>query len=162
MSQPGVLYPLRSRCPCARPRARTSAKQRWANAVFRFALVIGVGIGAPTIAAADEGGVSFWIPGLFGSLASTPQQPGWSFARSKLLHDVYMPAATSARRARSDRRNSATVSEFSVNLHADREIWSCHSELRVRVAGIRRPGHCQRDGITVTASTAWRGRCRAH
>jgi hypothetical protein len=27
---------------------------------------------------ADEGGVSFWIPGFFGSLAATPQQPGWS------------------------------------------------------------------------------------
>ena len=27
---------------------------------------------------ADEGGVSFWLPGFFGSLAATPQQPGWS------------------------------------------------------------------------------------
>ena len=32
----------------------------------------------PKPAVADEGGVSFWIPGLFGSLAATPQQPGWS------------------------------------------------------------------------------------
>jgi hypothetical protein len=31
-------------------------------------------------AMADEGGVSFWLPGLFGSLASAPQQPGWSFS----------------------------------------------------------------------------------
>jgi hypothetical protein len=32
-------------------------------------------------ALADEGGVSFWLPGLFGSLAAVPQQqPGWSFA----------------------------------------------------------------------------------
>jgi hypothetical protein len=31
-------------------------------------------------AVADEGGVSFWVPGFFGSLAATPQQPGWSFA----------------------------------------------------------------------------------
>ena len=31
-------------------------------------------------ALADEGGVSFWIPGLFGSLAAVPQQPGWSLA----------------------------------------------------------------------------------
>src|SRR5260370_1871424 len=29
---------------------------------------------------ADEGGVSFWLPGFFGSLAATPQQPGWSLA----------------------------------------------------------------------------------
>src|SRR6185437_6431341 len=31
-------------------------------------------------ALADEGGVSFWVPGFYGSLAATPQQPGWSLA----------------------------------------------------------------------------------
>jgi len=35
-------------------------------------------ISAPTIAAADESGVSFWIPGFFGSLAAAPMQPGWT------------------------------------------------------------------------------------
>src|SRR5271156_6159736 len=29
---------------------------------------------------ADEGGVSFWLTGQFGSLAAVPQQPGWSIA----------------------------------------------------------------------------------
>src|SRR5262249_29130106 len=29
-------------------------------------------------ALADEGGVSFWIPGLYGSLAAAPLQPGWT------------------------------------------------------------------------------------
>jgi hypothetical protein len=33
---------------------------------------------APTFA--DEGGVSFWLPGNFGSLAATPGTPGWSWA----------------------------------------------------------------------------------
>src|SRR5712664_3793569 len=42
-------------------------------AVATFAL-------APEICRADEGGVSFWIPGFFGSLAAAPQQPGWSLA----------------------------------------------------------------------------------
>ena len=32
------------------------------------------------VASADEGGVSFWVPGFFGSLAAAPQQPGWSWA----------------------------------------------------------------------------------
>ena len=41
-----------------------------------FAAVVSV----PRISLADEGGVSFWIPGFFGSLAATPQQPGWSLA----------------------------------------------------------------------------------
>ena len=31
-------------------------------------------------AMADEAGVSFWLPGFFGSLAAAPQQPGWSLA----------------------------------------------------------------------------------
>ncbi|BCA05636.1 hypothetical protein JOE51_005434 [Bradyrhizobium japonicum] len=34
---------------------------------------------APTVATADEGGISFWLPGFFGSLAAAPAQaPGWS------------------------------------------------------------------------------------
>ena len=32
-----------------------------------------------TPAIADEGGVSFWVPGFFGSLAAPPQVPGFSF-----------------------------------------------------------------------------------
>jgi hypothetical protein len=31
-------------------------------------------------AVADEGGVSFWLPGTYGSLAAVPAVPGWSFA----------------------------------------------------------------------------------
>jgi hypothetical protein len=45
---------------------------------------------APTIAIADEGGVSFWVPGFFGSLAATPQQPGWS------LTNIYYHTPVSA------------------------------------------------------------------
>jgi hypothetical protein len=44
----------------------------------RFVFLLAALIGAPSVAAADEGGVSFWIPGFFGSLAAAPQQPGWS------------------------------------------------------------------------------------
>jgi len=34
---------------------------------------------APRVASADENGVSFWLPGLFGSLAAAPGVPGWAF-----------------------------------------------------------------------------------
>src|ERR1700758_3768607 len=33
-------------------------------------------------ARADEGGVSFWAPGQFGSLAAVPSEPGWSLPLS--------------------------------------------------------------------------------
>ena len=43
-------------------------------------LALGAAASIPNIAMADEGGVSFWVPGFFGSLAAAPQQPGWSLA----------------------------------------------------------------------------------
>jgi len=53
-------------------------------------LTLGALAAAPGIALADEGGVSFWLPGLYGSLAATPEQPGWSFA------NIYYHASVSA------------------------------------------------------------------
>ena len=44
------------------------------------ALTLAAVLSVPTISLADQGGVSFWLPGTFGSLAATPQQPGWSAA----------------------------------------------------------------------------------
>ena len=35
---------------------------------------------APNISRADESGISFWLPGLSGSLAAVPSTPGWSVA----------------------------------------------------------------------------------
>jgi len=44
-------------------------------------IVIGTALLIPQAALADEGGVSFWLPGLYGSLAAVPQpQPGWAVA----------------------------------------------------------------------------------
>jgi hypothetical protein len=43
-------------------------------------LAFGMTLVATKPVVADEGGVSFWVPGFFGSLAATPQVPGFSFA----------------------------------------------------------------------------------
>jgi hypothetical protein len=43
-------------------------------------LALAAAAALPNTARADEGGVSFWVPGFFGSLAAAPQQPGWSAA----------------------------------------------------------------------------------
>ena len=40
-------------------------------------VALGAVAAVPEIARADEGGVSFWIPGLYGSLAAVPGTPGW-------------------------------------------------------------------------------------
>ena len=49
-------------------------------------------------ALADESGVSFWVPGLFGSLAATPQQPGWSLAN--IYYHTSVSAGADVARAR--------------------------------------------------------------
>jgi hypothetical protein len=59
---------------------RLSLKPAFRARVVCAALAFAVGASLPKIALADEGGVSFWVPGFFGSLAAAPQVPGWSLA----------------------------------------------------------------------------------
>jgi hypothetical protein len=49
-------------------------------------------------ARADESGISFWIPGFFGSLAAAPQQPGWSL--TSIYYHTDVSASGSAALAR--------------------------------------------------------------
>ena len=50
---------------------------------------------ASTVSVADEGGVSFWLPGQFGSFAAVPGDPGWS------LPLVYYHTSTDASASKS-------------------------------------------------------------
>ncbi len=50
-----------------------------AISAFAFLAIGAVGFSSQR-AVADEGGVSFWVPGTYGSLAAVASQPGWSFA----------------------------------------------------------------------------------
>src|SRR5258705_2961188 len=52
-------------------------------------LVIIAGV-IPQRAQADQGGIGFWLPGAFGSLAATPLVPGWS------LGAIYLHSSVSA------------------------------------------------------------------
>jgi hypothetical protein len=63
--------------------AMTQARHR--NIIVTGALCGLVFAASPQNALADAGGVGFWLPGLFGSLAATPGVPGWSYA-SIYLH----------------------------------------------------------------------------
>ena len=60
------------------PRAATAAKPP-ARAPLAVALA-GCALGAlcSARAQADEGGVSFWLPGQFASFAALPGHPGWA------------------------------------------------------------------------------------
>ncbi len=75
-------------------------------------------------ARADQNGVSFWIPGFFGSLAATPQQPGWSI--TSLLYNTNVSASGNTALSR-----EITIGELpkttvnisgSANIHTDATI----------------------------------------
>jgi hypothetical protein len=64
------------------------------------------------VALADEGGVSFWIPGLYGSLAAAPQVPGWALGIVNLYNPVSGSGNVSAAR-------EVTINKFSANVKVD-------------------------------------------
>ena len=77
-----------------------------------FILALSTFISAPTIASADEGGVSFWVPGLFGSLAAVPQQAGWSLSTA-YCHDNVSAGADVAR------AREVTIGRIPINLNVN-------------------------------------------
>ena len=61
--------------------SETPSREKSVRPLFTAAaLVVAAAAFAPQAARADEGGVSFWLPGLFGSLAAVPVQPGFGLA----------------------------------------------------------------------------------
>src|SRR5262245_53118666 len=61
----------------------------------------------PCQARADEGGLSFWVPGFFGSLAATPQTPGFSYAT--ILYHASVDAGSDVAFARQVTRGRLTA-----------------------------------------------------
>src|SRR3954465_12819441 len=75
-------------------------------------VLVGLSIGK---AQADETGVSFWLPGHFGSLAAVPQVPGWSMAAVYYHTSVAASGAVAAAKEIQIGRIPGTIN---VNLNA--------------------------------------------
>jgi hypothetical protein len=75
-------------------------------------IALGSVAAVPGTALADEGGVSFWIPGFFGSLAATPSQPGWS--TTEIYYHTSVSAGADVARAR-----EITIGNIPVNVTAN-------------------------------------------
>jgi hypothetical protein len=63
----------------------------------------------PGAASADENGISMWLPGIFGSLAAAPQQPGWSL--TSIYYHTSVSAGADVARAR-----DISIGKIPVNL----------------------------------------------
>jgi len=79
-------------------------------------LAVAIIVLAPNRSAADEGGVSFWVPGFFGSLAATPQVPGWTVA--SIYYHTSVKAGGDIAFARQVSRGQITAN-FTGNLNAN-------------------------------------------
>jgi hypothetical protein len=90
------------------------------KAALCFALFL---LGAPPQARADEGGVSLWLPGTFGSLAAAPLSPGWSLA-TVLLHESASASGNvaAAREVTLGRFNRNVLVDLNVNLKANIDL----------------------------------------
>src|SRR5262249_2068302 len=87
-----------------------------------IAVFTAVNLLASQVALADEGGVSFWLPGFFGSLAAAPQQPGWSLTSIYYHTSVSAGANVAAAREFETGRISANLTanvNASLNAKAD-------------------------------------------
>jgi hypothetical protein len=79
------------------------------------ALCAGVLVATPADVKADEGGVSFWLPGTYGSLAALPQQPGWSLAA--IYYHTSVSAGGNVAAAR-----EVTIGRLNPNLNIDLNV----------------------------------------
>jgi hypothetical protein len=105
----------------------TAHRELMARTHCRFQIAALAGLAAlicsTNTSLADEDGVSFWIPGFFGSLAAAPQQPGWSW--TSMLYNTNVSASGNAAVAR-----EITIGQFNptininvnANVHADATI----------------------------------------
>jgi hypothetical protein len=102
--------------------ARPPGQCRLGSHIFAAAVAFAAG-SAPIPSFADEGGVSFWLPGLFGSMAALPGQPGWSLATFYYHTSVSAGADVAAAREITIGRLDATLRvNLSANLKANADF----------------------------------------
>jgi len=85
------------------------------RALAAVAIFLTTTVNTPRTASADENGVSFWLPGIYGSLAATPQQPGWS------LPLIYYHTSVSASGSIAASRE-VTIGSFSPTLNVNLDV----------------------------------------
>ena len=87
--------------------------QRSTSKCILTALMFGALTMSSAAVKADEGGVSFWVPGFFGSLAATPLTPGFSY--TSIYYHTSVSAGADVAFARQVNRGNISVN-FTGNL----------------------------------------------
>src|ERR1700731_685309 len=86
-------------------------------------ICVGLLSASASSALADESGVSFWVPGNYGSLAAVPGTPGWAVASIYYHTTVNAGADVAAAREIQIGRFSPTVNvNLNASLHATADL----------------------------------------
>ena len=97
-------------------------KSRSATILTGATIIAGLAF-CPNASHADESGMSFWLPGLYGSLAATPATPGWSIAAIYYHTTVSASGAAAAAREAQIGRFSPNINiNLNVNLNARADL----------------------------------------
>ena len=100
----------------------------------------------PQISRADEGGVSFWLPGQYASLAAAPQVPGWALGTVYYHSNVSASGGVAAAK-------EITVGRLPANVNVNLNLsLSGQGDL----ASSRRPIRSQRRFSADNCPWAWR------
>jgi len=106
-----------------RVRLRSFVHSHFPSKIAATSFALAIVASTTTVGLADENGISFWIPGFFGSLAATPQQPGWSLATINYFTDVSGSGNIAVARAISiGQFNPALNAIVSANVHANVDL----------------------------------------
>src|SRR5258708_9790059 len=80
---------------------------------FTLALIVGALLFSPCgPAKADAGGLSYWLPGTFGSLAAAPGVPGWAYST------IYLHVQTAAQGDKEFVRGGSVVAGLNASADA--------------------------------------------
>ena len=77
VTENGTVVPMK-RIDCWRRAREICGGRARALAIAAMLAAVAGATTKPDCAAADEGGVGFWLPGQLGTLAAVPQTPGWN------------------------------------------------------------------------------------
>lgn len=102
---------------------KATMRKALARNALAGSLALAAVIGPSTLARADEGGVSFWIPGFFGSLAASPLVPGFSMANIYYHTSVKAgPDVAFARQVTRGNINVPFTGNLNVSLRGDADL----------------------------------------
>jgi hypothetical protein len=83
--------------------------------LLRGTVLFGIAVLLPAAAFADENGISFWLPGVYGSLAAVPQQPGFTFTAMNYFDSVSASRSVAASR-------EITIGKLSPNVNVNLNV----------------------------------------